>query len=143
MRQVSLSMPCTHATSTRQVLMPSVQNGKETAPSSCLKTQVSSKPSRVRATCSTLAPQLYHIWKHAVPAASAVSSLCPATHQSALRHSPRCAAATPSTCTDQSPSPPAVGSRECWRQPCAPSPVPATDSTLGQAGTGAEQSCQA
>lgn len=59
------------------------------------------------------APQLYHTWKHAVPAASVVPSSCPATHQSALRHSPRCASATPSTCTELSPSPPAAGSREC------------------------------
>lgn len=62
-------MPCTHAASTRQVLTPSVQNGKEMAPSSCLYTQVSSKPSRVKAICSTSAPRLYHTWKHAVPAA--------------------------------------------------------------------------
>lgn len=54
--------------------------------SSCLYTQVSSKPSRicrVRATCSTSAADLYHMWKHKVPTAIAAPGLCPATPRSA------------------------------------------------------------
>jgi len=106
-------MPCTHAASTQQVLLPWVQDGKEMTPSRCLHTQVSSEPSRTssdRATCSTSAPQLYHTWKHSVPAAPAVPSSCPATQQAALWHSLRCASATPATRAEPSP-PPAVGSR--------------------------------
>lgn len=75
--------------------------------SSCLYTQVSSKPSRtctVRATCSTSAADQYHIWKHEVPTAFVAPSSCPASPQSALHHSPHCASATSPTHAELCPS---------------------------------------
>lgn len=91
--------------------------------SSCLYTQVSSKPSRtctVRATCSTSAADQYHIWKHEVPTAFVAPSLCPATPQSALHHSPHCASALPRPVQSCALLLGEAGSRECQRQPGTP-----------------------
>lgn len=137
-------MPCTHAASPQQVrCTDAIGTEWNRDGSSCLYAQVSSQPSRtctVRATCSTSAADQYHIWKHEVPTAFVAPSLCPASSQSTLHHSPHCASAPHPAMQSCTLLPGEVGSRECQGQSDIPSPAAATDSTRDQAGTRAELS---